>query len=130
MSTIKVDTVQSTGGGAVTLTNQYATKSWVNLDGTGTIAITQSKGVSSITDNGTGDHSMSHTNAFANSGYAVTGSKSYSGSTNENAWWIKVRQTTVLLTTSVRFYSGYTTGSSTGAQDSEYNVVVNIGDLA
>ena len=130
MSTIKVDTVQSTGGGAVTLTNQYATKSWVNLDGTGTIAITQSKGVSSITDNGTGDHSMSHTNAFANSGYAVTGSKSYSGSTNVNAWWIKVRQTTVLLTTSVRFYSGYTTGSSTGAQDSEYNVVVNIGDLA
>ena len=122
-------TVQSEGSATTNLQHGLV-KSWVNLDGTGTIAITQSRGVSSITDNGTGDHSMSHTNAFSYSGYAVTGSKSYSGSTNENAWWIKVRQTTVLTTTSVRFYSGYTTGSSAGVQVSEYNTVVNIGDLA
>ena len=32
MSTIKVDTVQSSGGGAVTLTKQEALKHWVNYD--------------------------------------------------------------------------------------------------
>ena len=33
MSTIKVDTVQSTGGGAVTLTNQHAAKAWIDISG-------------------------------------------------------------------------------------------------
>ena len=33
MSTIKVDTVQSRGGGAVTLTNQQAAKAWADFDG-------------------------------------------------------------------------------------------------
>lgn len=131
MSTIKADTIVAADGSSpVTLTKQYTAKSWVNLDGTGTIAITQSDGASSISDNGTGDYSISHTNAFANSGYAVTGSKSYASSSNANSWWVKVRQTTVLTTTSVRVESGFTTGSSTALQDSEYNAVVNIGDLA
>ena len=30
MSTLKADTIQSTGGGPVTLTKQEATKHWVN----------------------------------------------------------------------------------------------------
>ena len=52
MSTLKADTIQSTGGGAATLTKQHAAKAWVhfsthdnppNLDG--------SFGVSTLTDN-------------------------------------------------------------------------------
>jgi hypothetical protein len=133
MSELRADTITASDGTSpVTLTKQYTAKSWVNLDGTGTIAITQSGGISSISDNGTGDYSISHTNAFANSGYAVTGSKSYTGSgfVNPNSWWVKVRITDDLTTTSVRVLSGFTLDTSTSLQDSEYNAVVSLGDLA
>ena len=133
MSELRADTITASDGTSpVTLTKQYTIKSWVNFDGTGTIAITQSDGVSSISDNGIGDYSISHTNAFANSGYAVTGSKSYTGSgfVNPNSWWVKVRITDDLTTTSVRVNSGYTSATGSDYQDSRYTAVVNNGDLA
>jgi len=133
MSELRTDTITASDGTSpVTLTKQYTAKSWVNVDGTGTIAIIQSGGISSISDNGAGDFSISHTNAFANSGYAVMGSKSYTGSgfVNPNSWWVKVRITDTLTTTSVRVTSGYTSDTGTGLQDSRYNAVINHGDLA
>ena len=42
MSTLKADTIQSTSGGAATLTKQSAAKAWVNFNGTGTIAVRES----------------------------------------------------------------------------------------
>ena len=42
MSTLKVTTVQTSAGGAVTLTKQHAAKAWWNLNGTGTIALRDS----------------------------------------------------------------------------------------
>ena len=71
MSTIKVDTVQSTGGGAVTLTNQEAIKVWVNFDGSslsGT-GVNDSFNVTSMTDNGTGDYTTNITNNMGNTNY-------------------------------------------------------------
>ena len=133
MSELRADTITASNGTSpITLTKQYTAKSWVNVNGTGTIAITQSGGISSISDNGDGDFSISHTNAFANSGYAVTGSKSYTGSgfANPNSWWVKVRLTDTLTTTSVRIDSGYTSANASGYQDSQYNAVINHGDLA
>ena len=50
MSTLKADTIQSTGGGAATLTKQSAAKAWGLFNGTGTIAIRDSFNVSGITD--------------------------------------------------------------------------------
>jgi|TARA_X000001388_G_C2198109_1_gene110155 hypothetical protein len=73
VSTIKVDTVQSTGGGAVTLTNQHAAKSWLNMNGTSTIAIRDSFNVSSIVDNGTGNYDQVFTNAMDSANYSSTG---------------------------------------------------------
>ena len=70
MSTIKVDTVQSRGGGAVTLTKQSASKSWVNFNGTGTIATRDSVNVASLTDNGTGNHDINFTSSMANVNYS------------------------------------------------------------
>ena len=72
MSTIKVDTVQSRGGGAVTLTNQSASKSWVNFNGTGTIATRDSFNIASLTDNATGDYSCNFSNAMSNANYIPT----------------------------------------------------------
>ena len=49
-------------------------KAWVNFNGTGTVAIRDSFNVSSITDNGTGDYTVTFTNAMSDTNYAVAGS--------------------------------------------------------
>ena len=73
MSTIKVDTVQSTGGGAVTLTNQSAAKFWANIDQIGTAELADSINCSGITDNGTGDVSVALSNNMGNATYVPSG---------------------------------------------------------
>jgi len=65
MSTLKADTIQSTGGGAATLTKQVAAKMHFGISGSDA-AIKQSLNVSSTTDDGTGDYDITVTNAFAN----------------------------------------------------------------
>ena len=72
MSTLKADTIQSTSGGAATLTNPTAAKAWVNFNGTSTVAIRASNNVASITDNGTGDYTANFTSAITDANYAVT----------------------------------------------------------
>ena len=47
-------------------------KAWINLDGTGTIATNDSFNTGSITDNGTGDYSITITNDMANANYSHT----------------------------------------------------------
>ena len=47
----------------------YACRAWVNFDGTGTVAITASGNVSSITDNGTGDYTVNMTTAMPDANY-------------------------------------------------------------
>jgi hypothetical protein len=46
-------------------------KAWVNFNGTGTVAIRASYNVSSITDNGVGDYTVSFTTAMADANYSV-----------------------------------------------------------
>jgi hypothetical protein len=49
----------------------YLCRAWVNFNGTGTVAISGSGNVSSITDNGTGDYSVNFTTAMPDNTYAV-----------------------------------------------------------
>jgi hypothetical protein len=49
----------------------YATRAWVNFNGTGTVAIRASGNVSSITDNGTGDYTVNFTTAIEDADYAA-----------------------------------------------------------
>ena len=80
MSTLKADTIQNTSGGAATLTKQVAAKGWVDIDAAGTLEVKASFNVSSVDDNGTGDHDINYTNnfssaddyAYAGAGYAST----------------------------------------------------------
>jgi hypothetical protein len=78
MSTLKADTiVASDGTSPVTLTKQSAAKTWVNFNGTGTIATRTSFNVSSLTDNGTGDYTVTFSNAFSDESSAnMTGGRS------------------------------------------------------
>ena len=71
MSTLKADTIQSTGGGAATLTKQSAAKAWINFNGTGTIATRDSFNLSSLSDIGTGEYSVTITSAMSDTNYAV-----------------------------------------------------------
>ena len=75
MSTLKADTIQSTGGGAVTLTSQAANKAFIRFNGTGTLAINKSLNHSSCTDNGTGNYSPQFSSNFSDAHSAVTCSK-------------------------------------------------------
>jgi len=110
MSTLKADTIQSTGGGAATLTNQSASKAHVKFNGSGTIAITgYTINVSSLTDNGTGDYTATLTNSLAaNEGMHMRTSNNYicweSSTGAANQMWIAVADASGNLTDTGRCY--------------------------
>ena len=69
MSDIRANTISDAAGtGPITLTGQSAAKVWVSYNGTGTVAIRASLNVSSLTDNATGQQTVSYTNNFAAEG--------------------------------------------------------------
>jgi hypothetical protein len=51
----------------------YAARAWVNFNGTGTVAIRASGGVSSITDNNTGDYNINLSTAMPDTNYSAIG---------------------------------------------------------
>jgi len=53
--------------------SQFTAKVWVNFDGSGTVSITDSHNVSSITDNGTGTYVVNFTSALGSADYAGAG---------------------------------------------------------
>jgi len=82
MSTLKADTIQSTGGGATTLTKQAAAKVFCNLDLKTENTIDASLNVSSITDRATGRVTATFTNAMSNINYTSLGNAWNGVSTN------------------------------------------------
>jgi hypothetical protein len=70
MSTLRAATIADLAGtGPATLTGQTAAKAWMNLNGTGTIAIRASANTSSATDNGTGDYTENFASALSDANY-------------------------------------------------------------
>ena len=69
---IIADQIQSTTAG--TLDTKYvvdgSAKAWVNFVGTGTVSISNSLNVASLTDNGTGDYSVSFSSSMANTNWS------------------------------------------------------------
>ena len=57
--------------GLTTNLQQGLAKHWLNLDGTGTIAISDSLNCASVTDDGTGDYDPFFTNNMSNTEYSV-----------------------------------------------------------
>jgi hypothetical protein len=79
---VKVDTLQNNAGTSSVdmdyVVNGTA-KSWVNFNGTGTIATRDSLNVASLTDEGTGAYQTNLTTSLDNANYAVVGSAGGSG---------------------------------------------------
>jgi len=72
MSTVKANDLMKVDGGIPTVKGQQLIPTaWVNFNGTSTVAIRDSENVSSITDNGTGNTTVTFTTAMANTNYAV-----------------------------------------------------------
>ena len=81
MSLIKANNITNTTGGIPTVKGQkLIPTAWVNFNGTGTVAIRDSEGVSSISDNGTGSYSINFTTSLSNANYSVSGMCEESGS--------------------------------------------------
>lgn len=80
MSTLKVETIQSTAANTPPLLQDSAgtqigtlCRAWVNLNGSGTVAIRSAFNVSSITDGGVGIYTLNFTNSMPSVNYAVNG---------------------------------------------------------
>jgi len=76
MSTLKVGTIQNTSGGSSSTPEQIAEgriKAWVQFQGSGTVSIRDDFNVSSITDHGTGDYTITYSTAFSNINYCLVG---------------------------------------------------------
>ena len=74
MSTIKVDSIQTTGG-----VDQYTSKAWVNFNGTGTVAIRADGNVSSLTDNGAGRYQVNFSSNTPDASYSAQGNMRATG---------------------------------------------------
>ena len=63
-----------TSSGFTSSTAAGEVKAWCFFNGSGSVSITASSNVSSLTDHGTGDYSINLINAMANSNYVYAGS--------------------------------------------------------
>ena len=80
MSLIKANNITNTTGGIPTVkSQQLIPTAWVNFNGTGTVAIQDSENVSSITDNGIGDYTITFATAMANANYSGGGMAANTG---------------------------------------------------
>ena len=133
MATLKTNTLTGTstagsiavtGEGNSTTTNlqQGLAKSWIQIDGTGTMENKDSHNVSGITDNGTGDYSKTMTSAMNSINYAAQ-----TDSRIENSCVSTTISDTVPTTTVVR---GLTYNTSNSQVDTSYYTIVSHGDLA
>ena len=108
MSTLKVTNIQATGETASRAVSGVAA-AWVNFNGSGTIAARDSKNVSSLTDNGTGDYTVNINNDMADGNYCVTQAAAHnndpdSSQRDNNANFAP----TVYLAGSLRGFTAYT----------------------
>lgn len=94
----------------------YAARAWVNFNGTGTVSITASGNVSSITDNGVGDYTINFTTAIQDVKYSINLTTVSNAATDcrVNALLAGVLGTgaTQKTTTACRIVSGYAHSAS------------------
>jgi hypothetical protein len=117
---VKINLIGSDGSatfaGAVTSTT--TAKAWIQFNGTGSVAIRAHFNVASLTDNGTGDYTITFTTAMADANYAVVGMTSEAGNPNR---MMAQREDSTIVNTSVRVGT-FTTGGT--VSDELHNSVV------
>lgn len=113
MSTLKVNAFEDTSG-----KGWYPARAWVNFNGVGTVAIRDDGGVSSITDNSSGNYSANFDNTQSNANYCCNFSATDSGSgpsqTNGYVYgsWKRGSTAVAYATGSIRVGMGYPANTS------------------
>jgi hypothetical protein len=130
-SELRVDTLKDSSGsnsvGMAYVANGSA-KNWVNYDGSGTISIRDSLNAASLTDNGTGDHTVNFTNSMANTTYSVVACATNSPNTYPRVIGCGTVDDTGYAASS---YGLKTIIPNTGAADDSNQTVTSVnGDLA
>jgi hypothetical protein len=117
-------------GSAQTSIQQGLAKSWVNFNGTGTIAARDSLNVGSLTDNGTGDYTVNLTNNMNNDDYAV----SWNAGLKSVTWGLPIfiglsgaGNNDCFSTSKYRFGSS---NPADGLEDNNMCNAISLGDLA
>tara|TARA_R100000329_G_scaffold18098_1_gene18124 strand:- start:7616 stop:8041 length:426 start_codon:yes stop_codon:yes gene_type:complete len=125
MSTLAVGTIKSISSAAPVFQNTSGTekgqlcKAWVNFDGTfGTSPFTEANGgirdsfnVSSITDNGQGDYTVTMTNAMSNTNYVVQATSGDSATSAVRGCGVMNSLTTTTFRVQPNFTGGTINGS-------------------
>jgi len=128
-SELRVNTLKDASGNnsiALSFVAEGSAKMWVNFNGTGTIAARDSFNFTSLTDNGTGDYSVTIADNMSNANYAHTGSSGgANGTSNGNAY--AYDQSTARTTTLFRI----ATFDVNGTFNDTPNIDISVhGDLA
>ena len=129
MSTLKVNNIQTAGGGSNSTPEQIEqgrAKAWINFDGDGTISIRDSFNVSSITDNGTGDYTVSYSTAMASTFYCgVGGGKGDNDGTDANKTVTSFKRiSSTPATGNSRIVTGFGNNAGTGTNSTVVTWVV------
>ena len=113
---------------AGSLDTQYvvngSAKAWASWNGSGTVALTDSFGFSSILDNTTGDYTLTLSNAMNNDDYSITAT-----SQENRCIGVYYGVGTAVTTTTIRFSVNLTNGSYT-PNDPSYAHMMAMGHLA
>ena len=127
-------TITSEGGAATMQLQQGVTKQWTNINGgSGTPVVRDSFNNSSLTDNGTGDYTLSLSNSMDNADYSLqtTGAGVASGAPSVfNRKLTVYTASTVPTTSQYRIASGYNYYTGSAFLDNVYNYTTAHGDLA
>jgi len=125
------NTVTSEGGAVTTSLQQGLAKAWASIDGSGPTVFRDSFNCASLSDNGSGDTTITLTNAMSNANYAAIGNCD-----TNNAYSVQFvsmfNNTTgntdaAPTTTSFRLGTRESAGSG---RDEDYVLVATHGDLA
>ena len=130
MSEIRATTISDeTGNGPIALTKQHAAKVWCNWNGS-TAAIRDSFGVSTLTDNGSGDFTFAYTNSFASANYTTGGVFAHSSAITNYGYNVQPREDSVVTASNVRLITVFVGASASGIQDYPNCNFTSHGDLA
>ena len=131
---IKADTLEHSTAGS--LDTQYvvngSAKAWVYFQGTSTVTSRDSLNVTSLTDNGTGDYTITYTSAYANDDYVPMGSNSHDDPSSEVSQFDRKDGDASYQSTSAHRGESYYVTSSANKTNYDYSNIgyLSHGDLA
>jgi len=130
MSTLKADTIQSTSGGAATLTKQQAVKTHnrYNFDGS---TVTGSFNQSGVSDLGSGEYQATYTNNMSDATYTVMMSVGIDdGTENQYVFAVGTRRSVLPTSSTVNVQSAAESGNGSAGNDADLVMHSCLGDLA